>query len=202
MKYLINKIINIISFFFPPKKWKLPVIFIIGVIAGLFSFLFYISNAPSYLSDKPETCINCHIMVPQYSTWMHSSHREHASCNDCHVPHDNIFNHYYFKAKDGMRHATIFTLRNEPQVIYIHKPGRDVVQQNCIRCHSHLITDAKVNSMTMDYHNFRSERTCWDCHREVPHGRVNSLSSTPNARAPLLKSPVPSWLSKMINKKD
>jgi cytochrome c nitrite reductase small subunit len=32
-----------------------------------------------------------------------------------------------------------------------------------------------------------------DCHREVPHGRVNSLSGTPGARVPLPPSPVPGW---------
>ena len=41
-------------------------------------------------------------MTPQYATWSHSTHREHAHCNDCHVPHNNILNKYYFKAKDGM----------------------------------------------------------------------------------------------------
>lgn len=64
----------------------------------------------SYVSDDPATCVNCHIMRPEYVTWHHSPHREHATCNDCHVPHDNVFRKYYFKGADGMRHATIFTL--------------------------------------------------------------------------------------------
>ncbi|NJK86216.1 MAG: cytochrome c nitrite reductase small subunit, partial [Bacteroidales bacterium] len=68
----------------PPDEWKLPVIVLTGCIAGLIFFLFYISKAHSYLSDNPETCVNCHIMAPQYATWNHSSHRETANCNDCH----------------------------------------------------------------------------------------------------------------------
>ena len=70
----------------PPDNWKLPVILALGVFTGLGIFSFHISNASSYLGDKLETCVNCHIMAPQYATWSHSSHREWAHCNDCHVP--------------------------------------------------------------------------------------------------------------------
>lgn len=137
-------------------------------------------------------------MVPQYATWNHSSHREHAHCNDCHVPHNNFLNKYYFKAKDGLRHASVFTLRNEPQVIFIKDEGMNVVQKNCIRCHVNLITDIKLISKATDYQQHRTDRKCWECHREVPHGRVNSLSSTPNARVPIPESPVPEWLQQLI----
>jgi cytochrome c nitrite reductase small subunit len=181
----------------PPGNWKLPVIIVLGIFTGLFLFVFHISKAPSYLSDKPETCVNCHIMTPQFATWFHSSHREHAHCNDCHVPHNNVLNKYYFKAKDGLRHATIFTLRREPQVIFIKEEGEKAVHENCIRCHSNLITDSKLLMKTTDFHQHRTERKCTECHREVPHGRVNSLSSTPNARVPLPPSPVPKWLNEL-----
>lgn len=189
--------IKVIQRIIPPGKWKYPVLILIAIFSGLGAFVFHISNAPSYLSDKPKTCTNCHIMSPQYATWAHSSHREHTHCNDCHVPHNNVFNKYYFKAKDGLRHATIFTLRNEPQVIFIKEEGKHAVQNNCIRCHSTLITDNKLLRNTDHFHQARMDRQCWECHREVPHGRVNSLSSTPNARVPLPPSPVPDWLKKL-----
>lgn len=185
----------------PPTKWRLPVVIAAGVFVGLGLFVIYVSRAYSYLSDEPTTCINCHVMAPQYVTWNHSSHREWTNCNDCHVPQDYVFNTYYFKAKDGLRHATIFTLRNEPQVIFIKDEGKEVVQQNCIRCHSSVLTDHRTLMKTNEYDKFRKERKCWDCHREVPHGRVNSLSSVPNARVPLPQSPVPEWLKNMMNKK-
>jgi len=28
-------------------------------------------------------------------------------------------------------------------------------------------------------------KPCWECHREVPHGRYNSQASTPYARVPV-----------------
>jgi cytochrome c nitrite reductase small subunit len=186
----------------PPGRWRLPVIVVSGILTGLLLYVAHISRVASYLSDDPSTCMNCHVMAPQYATWNHSSHREKTNCNDCHVPHNNVLNKYYFKAKDGMRHATMFTLRMEPQVIFIKEEGRAVVQENCIRCHSDLLSDEKVNKLTMVYQHQRTERPCWECHRETPHGRVNSLSSVPYARVPLTGSTLPNWLiSKRNNQK-
>jgi len=182
----------------PPGGRRFWFSVLLGAIAGLGIYIFQMSNATSYLSDEPETCINCHIMVPQYATWNHSSHRETANCNDCHVPHDNVFNKYYFKVKDGMRHSMIFTMRAEPQVIHIKEAGKEVVHQNCVRCHSHVLKDEKVIAATKGTHYDRSERECWDCHREVPHGRVNSLNATPFARALQESAIVPQWIEKEI----
>ncbi|MCF8303904.1 MAG: cytochrome c nitrite reductase small subunit [Bacteroidales bacterium] len=183
----------------PPDRWKVPVLFVVAIAVGFVVYLGYISKAHSYLSDDPKACVNCHIMAPQYATWAHSAHREVTNCNSCHVPHDNIFSHYYFKAKDGLRHASIFTMRAEPQVIFIKEAGIEVVQQNCIRCHDYTVHNEDVAEITGRPCCFNEERLCWDCHRTVPHGRVNSLSSVPNARVPLPESPVPGWLEKLLS---
>ncbi|TCO06985.1 cytochrome c nitrite reductase small subunit [Natronoflexus pectinivorans] len=178
----------------PPDQWKFPVIILLGIFAGLGFFVIHMAKVPSYLADTPETCVNCHIMAPQYATWSHSSHREVATCSDCHMPHDNLFNHYLFKAKAGMNHAYVFTFRLEPQVITIHQEGKDVVQNNCIRCHSQQIHDTKLYTMRPDFHPNIGDRYCIECHRDVPHGTVNSISSVPDARVPVPTSPVPEWL--------
>lgn len=185
----------------PPVRWRIPVIILSGIALGLFLYLGRISRVASYLSDDPSTCMNCHIMAPQYATWSHSAHREKTNCNDCHVPHNNVLNKYYFKAKDGIRHATIFTLRQEPQVIFIKEEGKKVVQENCIRCHEKLLMDEKMMHRAMAFHVQRGERPCWDCHRETPHGRVNSLSSVPYARVPVPGNPLPRWLRKKTKSK-
>jgi cytochrome c nitrite reductase small subunit len=172
---------KLFRFLIPPDQWKPTVAVLLGIFAGLLGYAVYISKAPSYLSDKPEVCINCHVMNPQYYDWAHSSHRNVATCNDCHVPHDNVFNKYLFKAKDGLRHATVFTLRTEPQVIYILDAGKKVVQENCLRCHEKVVGAEYLGSVLPDYHNYLKERQCLDCHRETPHSRVNGLFSAPNA---------------------
>ena len=43
---------------------------------------------------------------------------------------------YAFKAKDGLWHATVFTMRWEPQVIRLSARAVPVVEDNCRRCHA------------------------------------------------------------------
>ncbi|MCK4919920.1 MAG: cytochrome c nitrite reductase small subunit [Bacteroidales bacterium] len=193
-------IMKLIRKIIPPDKWKFPVVVVLGIFAGLSLYIFKISNASSYLSDAPRTCINCHVMDTQYATWFHSSHRESANCNDCHVPHNNALSKYVFKAKDGMRHATVFTLRNEPQVIRIKHEGLNVVQENCKRCHSFVNENITTLNVTGDNYSHGEGKLCWECHREIPHGTVRSLSSTPNALIPELNEAVPGWLKKLMSK--
>lgn len=181
----------------PPPRWRLPVLALLGTIFGIGAVIFYQSRAWSYLLDDPSACINCHIMIPQYTTWQHSSHARVATCNDCHVPHDNILHMYYFKAKDGSRHATLFTLRMEDQVIRITEPSMKVVQMNCVRCHEH-VNDRVHTKVTLKQIQHGEGKLCWECHREVPHGRVNSLSSVPNAKSQLETPNIPTWLRSQI----
>lgn len=190
-----NVFLRLIKILTPPDQWKLPVIIMMGVFAGLGIYVLYISNAISYLSDDPRTCVNCHVMNPQYATWERGSHGRVATCNDCHVPHDNVIHKYLFKAQDGLRHATIFTFRIEPQVIIIKEAGKKAVQSNCIRCHSNLVHPIGLRSINNSVED-QTGRYCWSCHRETPHGRVNSLSSAPYANVPQLEPVIPEWLNK------
>lgn len=186
---------------FVPKSWRLGFLLLAGTLVGLVLFLIHISRFFSYLSDSPNTCMNCHIMGPEYATWFHSSHREHATCNDCHVPQNNIFEHYLFKAQDGARHSFIFTMGTYQQAISIQEAGAKAVQGNCIRCHSNLFRERQKggpDAIKYFLHEKNIGRRCWDCHQEVPHGSVRSLSSTPYARVPTTTSMIPEWLQKML----
>ncbi len=190
---------NLIRKLYPPKEWRVPVIILLGAIVGLGLYIVNISNVVSYMSDDPKACINCHVMTAEYITWDHSSHREVATCNDCHVPHDNFFNTYYFKAKDGLYHASVFTMRMEPQAIVMKEASAEVVQSNCVRCHETQVTDAKMASWVDSHKENRTTRQCWECHTHVPHGRVKSLSAVGYHLDPLLeddsqKKIVPDWL--------
>ncbi|MEP1780366.1 cytochrome c nitrite reductase small subunit [Reichenbachiella sp.] len=189
----------------PPDEWLLPVTVLVGMIVGLGFYILHLSQATYYLFDDPKTCINCHVMTTEYITWNHSSHRNVATCNDCHVPHDNVLNKYYFKAKDGLYHASVYTLRLEPQAITMREPSKKVVQNNCIRCHQGQVTDAKMISWVASHKESRLDRTCWECHRETPHGRVRSLSSVGYQLDPMpinqqQKEFVPQWIKDQLKK--
>ncbi len=91
---------------------------------------------------------------------------------------------------------TMFTFRMEPQVIRIKEAGRQAVQENCIRCHVNYLHPVSLRSMGAESIYENSDRVCWDCHRETPHGKVHSLSSAANIIRPDVKTVIPEWISK------
>jgi len=173
-----------------------------GIFVGAALFFLYTLRAHTYLGDDPAACVNCHIMAPYYATWMHSSHSRDATCNDCHVPHENAARKWAFKGTDGMKHTTKFIARAERDVITAEPASSEVIMNNCIRCHEQLTTEF-IKDGKMDFMKTQSGegKACWDCHRDIPHTRSNSLASTPNALVPYPASPVPEWLQGSINKK-
>jgi len=195
-----NRIRNTIALLLPPPAWRLPVLLMAGIFAGLLVLVAHVSRATSYLSDNPATCVNCHVMAPEYVTWSNSAHRGAATCNDCHVPHDNYLRHYAFKASDGARHAFMFTFRLEPQVIRIHPAGQRVVQENCVRCHDAAVHATTLPTVRGDDTEGTAGLRCWDCHRETPHGSVRGLSAVPYEHVPLPGPATPRWLREAMDR--
>ena len=187
--------------FVPPAEWQFPVVILLGTLVGLGCLVVYISNAASYLSDSPAACVNCHVMASEYATWERGSHGRVAVCNDCHVPHDNFLKKYAFKAKDGLRHATVFTLRMEPQVITLNTAAIAVVQENCVRCHVNLVENVTASQVSGGNAHSGGGQLCWACHRATPHGRVHSLASTPYARVPRFTPVVPDWMKRLTQRR-
>jgi len=177
----------------------------VGLLAGLIT-LASTGTFMVYANSEKFCATACHemtYMAAEYKDTIHDKNRTgvRATCNDCHVPHDNPIRKYIFKAMDGTRHSFMFTFRMEPQVIRIHDAGASVVQENCIRCHTHQTQNVKEKFVTLNEVNHGGGKLCWDCHRETPHGRVNSLSSVPDARVPIPSSIIPEWLIKDVSKK-
>jgi len=156
-----------------------------GAMVGMAVLVLHASRAASYLSDSPETCINCHVMNHAYASWRNSSHAAATICTDCHLPRHNPIANRAFKARDGMWHSYVFALRLEPQVIRLAAGAVPVVQENCLRCHHDQVQMVRLAGV--------EERRCWDCH-QVPHGSVTSLSAAPHARRPALPSAGLDWL--------
>lgn len=191
---ILARLLRLLHVLRPPRRWNLAVLAVSGVFCGLLAMTLHIGRATSYLSDDPAACVNCHVMAPQYASWKRGSHGRFTTCNDCHVPQDTL-RKYAFKAYDGSRHSFLFAFKLEPQVIQMHAPGQRVVQENCVRCHRDFMETTLA--MSGSYHG--GERRCWDCHADVPHGKVNSLASAPHAQVPV-PGPVrfPTWLQERI----
>ena len=192
LKTIINRVL-------PSRKWKIVSIVLLGVISGGGMQFLYMLRAHTYLSDDSAACVNCHIMAPYYATWFHSSHSRDATCNDCHVPHENAVKKWAFKGMDGVRHVAVYLVKGEPQVLQAIPESSQVIMNNCIRCHTQLNTEF-VKTGRVDYMMARvgEGKACWDCHRDVPHGGKNSLASTPSALVPYPETPAPAWLKKLM----
>jgi cytochrome c nitrite reductase small subunit len=52
--------------------------------------------------------------------------------------------------------------------------------------------------VTADNHDEGEGARCWDCHRETPHGSVNSLSAAPFTIIPRMQSVMPAWMEKSL----
>ncbi|MBM4034085.1 MAG: cytochrome c nitrite reductase small subunit [Planctomycetes bacterium] len=173
-----------------PRRWRWPAFVALGAAAGLALAVARISNAASYLTNSPETCINCHVMTDAYASWQRGSHGKVAVCTDCHVPHSNVVAKQAFKAMDGLRHSAIFTLRLEPQVLGLSRGAVPVVQANCLRCHAGQFAMVRLAAS--------AERPCWECHSNI-HGEARSLSATPHPLRPALPPAGLSWMKKGAN---
>jgi cytochrome c nitrite reductase small subunit len=156
----------------------LAVVVVLGGLFGAFSgaaaYTAHYANATSYLSDDPRACINCHIMNDQYNSWSSGPHHARATCNDCHVPHDSIISKYYVKAEHGYRHSKGFTFQDFHEPIRITKGSRDVVIDNCVRCHEPMTHEIRTAAAghTPGAAGVSGGLDCIHCHASVGHGAM------------------------------
>jgi cytochrome c nitrite reductase small subunit len=136
----------------------------IGLSVGGGGYTFWYAKGYSYLSNNSINCANCHVMNEQYDGWIKSSHKDAATCNDCHVPHD-FFGKYFTKASNGFWHSYYFTADNFHEPIQITEGGRRVTEQACRYCHAELT--AGIDSAAS--HREDSQVSCISCHRSVGH---------------------------------
>ena len=92
------ELIKFLKAFAPPATWRFVVIILLGIFSALFFLLCTLAEQPHIYPMILTACVNCHVMAPQFATWQNSSHGRVTVCNDCHVPQNNIFEKYFFKA--------------------------------------------------------------------------------------------------------
>ena len=70
-----------------------------------------------------------------------------------------------------------------------------------MHCHEDVLHDTRLSVVTGEMALHGEGKLCWDCHRETPHGSVNSLASVPHARVPFVTPVMPEWLTAFLEKK-
>lgn len=141
---------------------KIPLILATLVLVVLVAVGLYVTDFTAYLGNNPTTCNNCHVMDAVYEGWFHGAHRQWTTCNDCHTPHE-LIPKYWVKAQSGYHHVTAFISGNYPPDIRAKTSSKNVIQKNCIRCHTATVSE--IADGVMD-----AGRYCFECHRSVAHG--------------------------------
>jgi cytochrome c nitrite reductase small subunit len=161
---------------------KYAAICAVVLVIGMFTYLVNESKMFSYLSSDPKACINCHTMNTHYATWQHSSHRETASCVDCHLPSDSFVNKMIAKSKDGFNHSLAMTMGRYGYNLRVSTDAAKRIQANCIFCHEEMVSQMLANSQLYPQvdSDVQMGRQCWDCHRDVPHGTTRNLTTAQN----------------------
>lgn len=141
-------------------------------ITGIYTFIN--AKGVSYLSDDSAACNNCHIMNDVYHDYSNSVHarkingKPRATCSDCHLPHSFV-SKWIAKAESGVSHAYSFTfkLNDLPTHLSANKKSKEMVQNNCVRCHIESV-GVVVNPTTTKGH-LDGELQCVSCHKNVGH---------------------------------
>ncbi len=134
----------------------------LAILVGLSIATFRYAEGFSYLSSDPAACTNCHIMWPQYDSWLKSSHKAVAGCVDCHLPQD-FLGKYLAKVENGWNHSRAFTLQDFHEPIIIATKNSRILQRSCLDCHADLV-HAQVGERAAD------APRCVHCHATVGHG--------------------------------
>lgn len=135
---------------------------VVGLIGGLGGYTFFFAEGHSYFSNDPAACVNCHIMRDQFESWSHSSHRNWATCNDCHMPHGQP-NGLYTKALNGFNHSLKFTTGDFPEPIVIKSRNQRIALTNCVNCHGTMVHEMGITAREVGVLN------CVRCHGNVGH---------------------------------
>lgn len=139
-------------------KWLLGGTVLGVVLAGVFAWAL---NA----TDQRKFCASCHLMQEAARTQKMSTHAN-LSCNDCHAPHA-LVRKIPFKAISAAEDVW-GNIRGKDLPIPAAKKHRDIVNENCIACHTQV--NRNVASMAVKPY-------CTDCHRGVSHLRLNPIST-------------------------
>lgn len=147
---------------FRPPWYALVAALLVGSLVGIGSYTFFYAGGVSYFGTDSANCANCHIMQPQYDSWVKSSHAAVANCVDCHLPH-SLVPKYIAKADNGWRHSWAFTFQNFHEPIQIIERNKRTLQANCIECHGEL-------AHSLIGANEEDAPSCVRCHKTVGHG--------------------------------
>ncbi|MDR1726412.1 MAG: NapC/NirT family cytochrome c [Acidobacteriota bacterium] len=125
-----------------------------GIVAGV--ALVLTGSALLHGTDTASFCASCHSMDEAALTHRMSAHAA-EDCNACHLP--TGWSRLPAKASTGLHDILATLTGNVPPRIQASEGMKDVVNDNCIRCHRPTVENVDMTA----------KRRCTECHRAVPH---------------------------------
>lgn len=170
------------------KKKILSFIFV-GFLIGIVVCYLTFEGVSRTGSDK--FCIVCHEMTPMVISYQNDVHGGagkmgiKAQCVDCHMPHNNIFNYIFTKAKNGVVEGAIHFFGDAEHINWhANRVNRDkfVFDDGCLKCHANFKNLPQISSKGKQMHehyislqNTKDKIACASCHFDVGHSELRNV---------------------------
>jgi len=170
----------------PSAKWSVLSLVVLGLVIGAVGVIG--TQVMVVKTGTNEFCgTACHSMQWVYAEYKQSVHFAnpsgvHATCHDCHIPHDYP-EVLWYKAKAGIRDA-IGEMRGVISTEEKFKKARTALAErvwaefktndsaNCRTCHDFtpaVIAAQSEKAQTRHTNRMKDNKTCIDCHTGVAH---------------------------------
>lgn len=168
---------------------KIVFVLVIGVVIGLVGT--YGSYKAIEVTSTPEFCVKCHEMAPMRASYDSDVHGGagktgiRVNCVECHLPHDNLVNYVYTKARNGLAEVKTHFFGDVDSIDWQknrEKRGHFVYDDGCVKCHTNYLTNEKFNKKALKMHKHyeelkgsKKEIGCANCHNEIGHNGLNNM---------------------------
>jgi cytochrome c nitrite reductase small subunit len=171
----------------------------VGMVTAIFVLLLVVENRSGTLSRSSKSCQKCHLLDNSYNTWKDGSHKEHATCSDCHLPHRGTSRYMVFQAKNAIKKLHSFVENHSLSHDRMGNRAKNALYENCLRCHQEQVFNTLRGSMETRVSNpevaalpesqknclkchtskiswhmpieIEGTQLCWRCHRGTAHAR-------------------------------
>lgn len=135
------------------------------------------------VTSHADFCGTCHSMDPMVESYLASTHGGNnargimTSCTDCHVSHENVFAHFFGKARSGTHDAWVTLFTDEMSIDWQALRARReeyVYDSGCLTCHRNLEEATRDSETHTRYFAEVTDTQCVTCHEEVGHSNLNS----------------------------
>lgn len=112
----------------------------------------------------------------------------HATCTDCHLPHDGIFGYLSTKAKNGISEGYTALFADPSKKDWINNRAnartKHTYDSACLNCHSTIdtikkpdstIASERMHSKYVELKNSADRLKCTDCHKHVGHKDLGKM---------------------------